>query len=420
MPAAAPSATIGQVHEVAIEKVVSGGNCIAHLADGMTVFVPFCLPGERVRVSLAQVRSNYAQANLVEVLTPSPERISAKCRHFGSCGGCHYQHLPYEQQLVLKRELIRDQFVSTGRFVNPEVKPVMASPKEWSYRNSLQYHLSPNGKLGFHQNRSNETIEITECHLGYPPTEELRTRLDIEPAATLKRILVRCGSQEDDLLIGFEYAGDALPEFGTELPYSAVVMNATGEVLLAGTPYNVFDLLGERFIVSAGSFFQVNLEQTVAMVKYLLEKTDIKREDTVFDLYCGVGLFSKFIAPRVKEVIGVELSESACDDYAANLDGNENVALYIGSVEEVMPSMPQKPDVVILDPPRAGLTPGVIDAILQSEARQVVYVSCDPATLARDCRRFVDGGFQLEEIQPFDLFPQTFHVETVVLMSRFE
>ena len=419
MPAA-QSMVSGQVHEVTIEKAAPGGNCIAHLPDGMTVFVPFCLPGERVKVSLAQVRSNYAQADLVEVLSPSPRRITARCRHYGVCGGCHYQHMAYEEQLTLKRELIVELFTRTGRFENPAVNAVIPSPEEWQYRNSLQFHLSPGGKPGFHQNRSNEVVEITECHLGVPAIEQLRTALDIEPSPALKRILVRRGSQEEDLLIGFEYTGDMLPEFNTEFPCSAVVMHEKGDVLLSGAPYNEFELRNEHFIVSAGSFFQVNAAQAAAMVEYLLEKAALKSGDTVFDLYCGVGLFSKFIAPRVKEVAGVELSESACDDYAVNLDGNENVSLYVGSVEDVLPALPQAVDVIILDPPRAGLTPGVIDVMLRTKARQVVYVSCDPATLARDCRTLADGGFRIDSIQPFDLFPQTFHVETVVLLSRVE
>jgi 23S rRNA (uracil1939-C5)-methyltransferase len=194
---------------------------------------------------------------------------------------------------------------------------------------------------------------------------------------------------------------------GSEKPY-----------VMSGEESVVMEVKNRLFRCSAGSFFQVNLPQAENLVNHVLQKLGFKGDETLLDIYCGVGLFSAFAASKVSRCIGIELSPWAVNDFAANLDEFDNVEIYQAAVEDVLPQLSVEPDVVIIDPPRSGLHPRVVDALLDKKPEKMVYVSCDPATLARDVRRLLDGGYNLEEIQPFDMFPQTFHVETVVLMSR--
>ena len=203
-----------------------------------------------------------------------------------------------------------------------------------------------------------------------------------------------------------------------DLPLSMVFDGAEGRRLMAGDDYVCMSVCGRDFKVTAGSFFQVNIPQAEAMVDYVLESVAWNKKQTVLDLFCGVGLFSAFIAPKVGRCIGVESSDTACSDFSINLDEYDNVELYEGLVEEVLPILDVKPDVVLVDPPRAGLEKTALEALIQLNPEKIIYVSCDPATLARDTKRLAENGFMVNTIQPFDMFPQTYHVECVALMER--
>ncbi len=207
------------------------------------------------------------------------------------------------------------------------------------------------------------------------------------------------------------------PEFSVDIPLSAVHSSPAGQIILAGDDYLVMEVAGRPFKVSAGSFFQVNTLQAEAMVQALLASLPLNPHTTLLDLYCGVGLFSAFLAPLVGRCVGVEVSESACEDYTANLDEFDNVEFYLGPVEEVLPQLDVPADVVLLDPPRAGLDRRVIDALLAIQPKTIAYVSCDPSTLARDLKRLMAGGYSLDKVTPFDLFPQTYHIESISLLN---
>ncbi|PKM70596.1 MAG: 23S rRNA (uracil(1939)-C(5))-methyltransferase RlmD, partial [Firmicutes bacterium HGW-Firmicutes-18] len=197
-----------------------------------------------------------------------------------------------------------------------------------------------------------------------------------------------------------------------------VLLGPEDDLLLSGEDYSLMQVLGRTFRVSAASFFQVNLPQAEAMVKHVLEILKVDNNSEIVDAYCGAGLFSAFLAPKVKSLIGIELAESSCNDFAVNLDEFENVSLYIGAVEEILPELYLKPQAVLLDPPRAGIDPTAMTALLDSAPQQIVYVSCDPATLARDVQKMVAAGYLLESVTPFDLFPQTYHVESIAYLVR--
>jgi 23S rRNA (uracil1939-C5)-methyltransferase len=402
--------------EVAIHAMVYGGSGIGRLPDGRSVFVPFALPGEKVLIRLAEEKKSFCRGELVEVLVPSPQRITPRCAHYTRCGGCHYQHLAYPDQLKIKQQILNDQLTRIGKFSNPPVKPIIASAQEWHYRNTMQFHVVANGRLGFRAAGSSEVIEISECYLPEAPISELWPQVEIDPEFRVERVSVRNGV-EDDLLLGLECEHDQAPEFRLDFPLSVVMLGKDSELLLSGSPNTRIRVRDFDFLVSARSFFQVNTAQAERMVTYVLEKGKFTGAK-VFDLYCGVGLFSRFIAPLAEELVGVEYSESACNDYAANLEEFDNVSLYMGKTEEILPGIPVKPDVIVADPPRAGLERGALQCIAGSDARQLIYVSCDPTTLARDARVLEDSGWQLQEIQPFELFPQTFHIESISIFTR--
>jgi len=411
------SSTTGQVIEVKITGSVYGGDGIGRLPDGKSLFVPYTLPGEVVQVKVVDSRKNFAKGQLLQVLSPSPERIQPRCSHFTACGGCHYQHLEYDRQLIFKQQVFTEQLKRIGKFDAPPVRPICPSPAPWNYRNTVQFHVSDQGKLGFRGAHSAEVIEISECHLPEPSINDLWPQLEIDPQYAIQRTVVRQGS-DGDLLLGFECDHDEPPDFSVDFPLSVVFMGSSGDLLLSGEPFSRMQVKGVDFLVSARSFFQVNTAQAEAMVDFVLEHARIPSGACVLDLYCGVGLFSRFLAPLSGSLIGIELSESACNDYASNLEDFDHVSLYVGAVEEILPALQEKPDVVLLDPPRSGLDQAVIDQLIKLAPDQIVYVSCDPSTLARDLRLLTAGGYTLDMVQPFDLFPQTFHIESISILSR--
>jgi 23S rRNA (uracil1939-C5)-methyltransferase len=402
------------LHELTLTTLTYGGEAMGRLPDNRAVFVPFGLPGERVRVRLTEEKRGFARAELVEVLEPSPERIAPRCLHFGVCGGCHYQHLPYEAQLKVKADILRDQLKRIGKLENPPVQPTVGSPSQWNYRNHVQFHLTGAGKLGFVPARGSEVIPISECHLPEAPLNDLWPQLEFEPGTEVERVSLRAG---DELMLLLESDSPEPPELEVEAGISVVHLYEEHPVVMVGEGSLSMQVRGRDFQVSAGSFFQVNTAMAEKMVEHVLSKLPAAL-DTVLDLYCGAGLFSAFLAPRCKRLIGVESSESACEDFAVNLDEFDGVELYEGAAEDVIPHLEAEPALVLVDPPRAGLERQVLDSILKMNPPMLLYVSCDPSTLARDAARLVAGGYRLVEVTPFDLFPQTYHIESISLFQR--
>ena len=399
-------------------SLVYGGDALGRLPDGRAVFVPFVLPGEKVRLRVVEEKRGHVRAEPVEILEPSSRRIVPRCPHFGQCGGCHYQHMPYELQLSAKTDILRDQLQRLGGLQDIPLHPAIPSPEPFNYRNHIQFHLDPQGKLGFQAARSSHVIPITECHLPELPLNEVWPQLDIEPLPGLERIGLRLGAGEEIQLI-LESRDPELFEFSVEeLPLSAVHLSPAGAVVLAGSQDLTMEILGRPFQVSAGAFFQVNTRMAEAMVRHILEILPLDPSMTLLDLYCGVGLFSAFLAPKVRRLVGIEVSPDACRDYAENLDVFDNVELYEAPAADVLRQVDFHPDAILVDPPRSGLDHPTLDALLTQQARMLAYVSCDPATLARDARRLTSAGYRLLQVTPFDLFPQTYHIESISLWEK--
>ncbi len=404
--------------DVRVDNLAYGGEAIGRLPDGRVVFVPYAIPGELVRLSINEDKPQHARGNLVEVLEASTERVIPRCQHFGTCGGCHYQHMNYPAQVKAKAAILREQLERIGGLRDFPPVEIMAAPNEWNYRNSIQFHLTREVKLGFQRANTNQTFAIHECHLPEEAINRIWPQIEVEPMADLehidlRRISLRAGADEEMILI-LESSSPQAMEFSIEgLPLSIVQLGAYGRIILAGSDYVVMEMLGRQFKVSADSFFQVNRLQAQVMVTHSVEHLPISSDSTVVDAFCGVGLFSAFLAPRVKRLVGIEIATEACEDFAANLDEFDHVELYEDTVENVLGQINFSPDLIVMDPPRAGLGSKTVEGILAQGAAHLAYISCDPATLARDGKQLAAGGYILKSLALVDMFPQTYHIESI-------
>lgn len=386
--------------------------------EGQVVFVPLGIPGEVVRVELTEVHRRYARARLLEVLQPSPERVAPRCSYFGLCGGCHWQHIAYPAQLRFKRELLISQFQRLGRQPHPLVRPTIGMDDPWAYRNHVQLTMNPQEGLGYQALRSHEVVAVDECWIIHPLLEELWAALDIDPQGP-PRVSLRAGTGTGEQLILFEGDEDEPPELELDLPISCVYWGRQGAlIVLAGDSFYHERLAGRTFRISAPSFFQVNTLQAERMLEILRAYLGLQAHERLLDAYCGVGTFALSFAAQVAHVTGIESSPWSIDDALANRTDQDPAEFVQGSVEEVLPSLPTSYDCIILDPPRAGCTPKALEALAHCGAGRIAYVSCNPATLARDVARLATFGYKLVEVQPIDMFPQTYHLESIALLRR--
>lgn len=404
--------------EITLEKLTYGGESMGRLPDGRAVFVPFGLPNEVVKIRLTQEKQNFARGEILEILQFSKERIEAKCKHFTKCGGCHYQHLTYENQLKAKTDILRDQLQRIGKIENPPVQTMIPSPQEWNYRNHMQFHLTDEGKLGFINSNGNSAFAIEECHLPENSIDSFWKELNFESNLNIERVSIRNGDEHDLMLI---LESPETPEIEIESDVSVIHVSENHPVVIAGQEHTFIKILDKDFKVSANSFFQVNTKMAEKMVEHLITQLPITQSQiTLLDMYCGVGLFSKFFASKVQKVIGIESSPSACEDFVFNLDEFDNVDLYEGTAEEILPKLVGQIanlTYCIVDPPRAGVEKHALDGIINLKPQVIAYVSCDPSTLARDSAKLINGGYTLKQVTPFDLFPQTYHIESISIFT---
>jgi 23S rRNA (uracil1939-C5)-methyltransferase len=407
------------VVELELTAMGHGGSALGR-HQGQVIFVPYAIPGETVRAEIVEAHTRWARARLLEVLVPSPHRVDPPCPYFGpdKCGGCHFQHIAYEAQAEFKGQVLVDQLARVGGLHGVDVAEIIAAAEPWSYRNHVQFSVTPAGRLGFLTADTHHVVAVDECLLLDPLLDDLWAALDMK-WPQLRRLSLRCGSATGDLMAVFEL--DHYEDFDIEVdfPVSCVILLADGEaVVLMGGPHLIDHVAGRDYCISAGSFFQVNTagaEVLVALVRDYLAPT---ADDTLLDLYCGVGLFGLSLADQVGRVVGVEADPSAAADFRRNAQGVDHVSLLEAKVQAALAHLEEPVDLVVLDPPRSGAGERVVGEMARLAPRRIVYVSCDPATLARDARRLVDSGYQPVQVQPVDLFPQTYHVESVALFTR--
>lgn len=403
--------------DVKFEKYAYGGESMGRLADGRAVFAPFVLAGEEARIQPVLEKKGFIKGKKINLISTVHERTTARCKHFEECGGCHYQHLNYADQLRVKEQIVFDQLQRLGGITHPTVKSILGCDEPFYYRNSVQFHVGDGGEVGFLSAFGQDLIPIEECYLPQEEILALWKTLDFEVYPGLQKIHFRCGADGDLMVILESDLFDELPTMELDMPISVIHLSPAGSIVMGGDDHVVMQVKGKYFRVSAESFFQVNAKQAEKMVEvvssYLPEEGN-----RLVELYSGVGLFTAFLAPRFQEVIAVESAESSCNDFAVNLDMYDHIGLYVGEAEEVLPNIEGNTEIVLVDPPRAGLHPKVIDAIAEKGTKTLVYVSCDPATLARDVKRLGAHGYELVEVTPIDMFPQTYHVEMIALITK--
>ena len=433
---------------VTIEKLIYGGEGLAHDA-GSTVFVPFVLPGEKVDADAIERKKKFVRAKLDRVVEPSRERIAAPCPHFGACGGCNYQHIPYDGQLEYKIEILRETLRRLGRIDWTGAIKAHASPP-WNYRNRAQWKIRPavsgndgeinasgDAQLGIGYFRANSTAlcPVTECSILSPLLEKTLKALRVavergEFPKQLREIEAFVNSSDEKLLLTATFSG--FPSRAAELAEkfrgiapeieSLLFFNPTRERMeLFGPGFIEYETLGVKYRVGHFSFFQVNrflVEDLALQVTRGDEALEQERGRLALDLFAGVGLFAIPLAKRFERVVAVESNPAAARDLENNLRGAGTIEVRASDVEKFLERYKERPELVVLDPPRAGVEPGVIKSLLRMKPASITYVSCEPPTLARDLAALRDGGYDIADIQLFDLFPQTFHMETVVQLRR--
>ncbi|RLC80078.1 MAG: 23S rRNA (uracil(1939)-C(5))-methyltransferase RlmD [Chloroflexi bacterium] len=408
--------TVMDTFTLQLTTIAHGGAALGR-HEGRVIFVPYTLPGETTRVEIIEDKGRYAIARLVEVLEPSHDRVSPPCPYFGptGCGGCQWQHVGYQAQLRFKAEIVADQLTRIGKIAAPTVHPTRPDSSGWAYRNHAQLHPVPGGGLGFRAASGDDVIPIEECPILHPLLSDLYAALDLDFEGLL-RLSLRAGTTSGDQMLIFEMEGDLPPALEIDLPVSCVLLLSNGQhANLIGHNYITETVAGRTYRISAPSFFQVNTPQAGQLVRLGLDYLDLQGGETVLDGYCGVGLFTTHLAQRAGLVIGIESSPAAVTDLLENISEFDNVEVVEGPVEAVLPDLDTRFDAAVVDPPRVGVDRFALDALIERRPARLVYVSCDPATLARDAQRLTRSGYRLVKVQPVDMFPQTYHIESVAL-----
>ena len=395
----------GETFRLTLESLSHKGSAIAR-KDGQIVFVAYGLPGEDVDVLIERAYPDYLEGVVTAVHTPSPHRVMPRCEYFGVCGGCQLQHADYDEQLRLKTGVVSEQLRRIGRLPDVPVLPAIGSPNPWHYRNHARFSVDREGFLGYIPRNRKRVLRIENCYIVDPWIHATLKTLQGGPVdreqgrlPRLHQVAMRVGVNTGDTLIQPD-----LTEWVPEL--------ASGQRVLDEA------LLGERFRVSASSFFQVNTPQAERLIRLVREGLGLTRADVLLDAYAGVGTFAQTLAGDVAQVLAIEVAASSVADGRHNTAELSNVRWIEGQVEDVLPKLDTRPTAAVLDPSRQGCAPPVLHALIQAAVPRLAYVSCEPATLARDLRVLADGGYQVRSVQPVDLFPQTYHIECVALLDH--
>lgn len=447
--------TTGDTITLQIESLNHDGEGVGRF-QGFTVFVPGAVPGEVVEANVISVQKNYGRALLSSIDQESPQRITPRCEHYEQCGGCQLQHLSYEAQLQLKQKTVQDALQRIGGITIP-VHPTLGMKNPWHYRNKAQVPIGRQGHAivaGFYEKRSHNIVDLTCCHIQHPVNDtivhtvrRILTELGIsayderEHRGLVRHILARTSFTTGEVIVVIVTNGFTLPK--TELLVKAMQDNIHGlcglvqnvntrrgntilakeDITLWGRPWLREQLGCLTFRVSPRSFLQVNPTQTEVLYAKTLDYAGLTGKETVFDLYCGIGTISLYLARTAGKVIGVEYVEDAVRDARENAASNNisNTEFFTGAAEDVVPRLYKqgyRADVVVVDPPRKGCDQSLLSTITQMAPQRIVYVSCNPATLARDIKYLHEHGFVPKEAQPVDMFPHTPHVECVVRIQR--
>lgn len=461
----------GQEVELEIIDAAFKGKGLAKV-DGLAVFVPNTTPGDKVKARIIKKKKKYREAKLLEILEPSPHRIEPKCRHANVCGGCSWQHIPYAKQLEYKSQQVRDHIERIGGLEGSIVKKGVGSEQEFYYRNKMEYSISARRWLTEEEIRSDEFVDdsafaaglhapgrfdkilnLKECHLQVPESFQILdfvrgycikhgiTPYDtFEDSGFMRHVMIRNSFHTDDFMVNlvtFQDDQEIMKKLTSalldEFPFITTVVNnvndtksptAVGryEHILHGPGY-IVDNIGEfSFKIHPNAFFQTNTQQAETLYEIARSYAELKEGDVVYDLYCGVGTLSLFMSGPAKQVVGIELVDVAVENarFNAKENGVENVSFIKGDMKDVFTQKVVDefgaPNVLITDPPRAGMHPDVVERLCELKVPRIVYVSCNSSTMARDLKE-LSKVYEVEEVQPVDMFPQTYHIEAVAKLK---
>lgn len=461
---------------VRIEEMAAEGKSLARLENGKVLFVPFTAPGDLVDVQLGKSRSSFAEGRVVKMLEPSLHRVEPRCRHFGTCGGCKWQHVPYAMQLAMKERQVYDQLERIGKIELKDRRSILGSKEIFEYRNKMEYTFSNKrwvtaeemqeigdgdvgcrAGLGFHiPGMFDKVLNIEECHLQIDLSNRIRLFVrdfclarpgqypffDLkEQVGYMRNLVIRTSSTGEVMVLVIFHEEDEeksrtlldaiLERFGNEITTLLYIVNPKRndtyndlDVVTYYGPGFIMEAMEElRFKVGPKSFYQTNSKQAYELYSQVREMAGIQPHEVVYDLYTGTGTIACFLSKSASKIVGIEYVEDAVIDARHNAEDNQldNLTFFAGDMKDVLNDefirTHGKPDVIITDPPRAGMHQDVVETILRAAPERIVYVSCNPATQARDLA-MMDSHYSVERVQPVDMFPHTHHVENIVLLHR--
>ncbi len=447
----------GQVLDVTIEAYTSEGMGVARV-DGLAVFVHGGIQGERLKIRIAHLGHTAAYADIVEILQPSPERVREECAYAKDCGGCVFWHMTYEEELRAKAKRVSDALCRIGGLHFPEVS-ITGSPRKTGYRNKAQYPVGlVNGKpdAGFFRSRTHQVVPVRACKIQTETADRVRetvvqwmreNNVSVYDEKTgkglMRHIYVRCAMATGQVLVCLVINGDRIPNEKSLVDKLGInvdnittlcvsIHKKSGNAVLGekfstlfGPGYIEDVLCGLRFRLSPRSFYQVNRDQAEQLYEAAVRQAGLTGTETVIDLYCGTGTISLVMAKHAGKVIGVEIIPAAIQDAKDNAvrNGIKNAEFLCADAAQAAQKFAEegiKPDIIMVDPPRKGLDPQVIDAMVQMAPEKIVYVSCDPATLARDLKRLEEQGYRTLHAEAFDMFPRCHHVESVCMLQKMD
>ncbi len=452
---------VGNRIELTLENLALGGEAVARIDGGMVVFVRGGIPGDRAIVEIIKRKRRFATGKVVELVEPSTLRTEARCEYFGRCGGCKWQCLTYEEQLRFKQQQVAEALSHIGNIQDVPVNDILGMESPWYYRNKMEFTFGQDEEEGLslgqhYAGRWDKLIDLKNCYLQSEDSVEIfalcrdfarqqnltafSTRTESgEGEGLLRHLVIREGKHTGDIMVNIVTSGEHFPQLDRFVRYltagfpriTSIVQTINRrkgqssqgqeEHLLYGEPLIREMINGFSFEISARSFFQTNTFQTEILYQTVQRMAELPQNGVALDLYCGTGSIALHLARNAQKVYGIELVEEAVLNARKNAKQNkiENVSFHCGEVQKVLPTLGlQALDVIVIDPPRSGLSKKGVKHILNIAARQIVYVSCNPATLARDVAMLIEGGYAIREVQPVDMFPHTYHIETVVDLRK--
>lgn len=436
-----------------IDDVGSQGEGIGKI-DGFTVFVEDAVLGDKLKIKIVKVKKSYCYGKLLDIITPSPDRIIPKCVYSKKCGGCQLQNYNYEAQLKYKQQKVENSLKYIAKIDNLNVLPIIGMTNPWNYRNKAQFPVRMENQkiqIGFYSPRTHNVVDINTCDIqcdfndkiidivrNFMVDYNLSPYDELSHKGLIRHIFTRIGFKTNQIMVCIIINGTKLPYENKLIERLTTIYNITSIVLNYNTKKNnviigdktkllwgnhyIIDYIDNiKFMISPHSFFQVNPVQTEILYKKALEFAQLSGNEIVFDAYCGIGTISLFLAKKAKQVYGIEIINEAIEDAKKNaiLNSITNTQFYVGKSEEVIPKLYSKgiqPDIIVVDPPRKGCDVELINCFMQMQPKKIIYISCEPSTLARDLSILKDK-YNVEKVQPVDLFPHSYHIECVIVIN---